>query len=237
MILRNARILVTGGSGTLGTELQKLTSCIAPDTVEMDITDANQCQEVITRYDPQLIIHAAAWTDVAGAEQQKEKVWAVNVTGTENIAKAAAGRRLVYISTDYVFDGERGNYTEEDTPNPQNYYALTKLMGEAVIKQYPNTLIIRTAFKKNGPWPYEKAFTDQWTSHEFVSTLAPEILQAALMTDLKGIVHIAGQRKTMYDLARRASPDVGKMSIRDASVKLPRDTSLDSSKWHHLRKA
>ena len=134
----------------------------------------------------------------------------------------------------YVFDGEKGKYTEEDIPNPTNIYSLTKLLGEVMMKQYPKTLTIRTAFKKDGPWPYERAFVDQWVSHEFVSVLAPQILRAALMKKLTGLIHIAGTRKTIFELARTATPSVGKMSIHDVSVKLPRDTSLNSSKWQTL---
>lgn len=201
---------------------------------ELDVADIASCRRAIKKYHPDLIIHAAAWTDVTGAEKNKKSVWAVNVTGTENIARAAAGRRLVYISTDYVFDGERGQYRESDTPNPKNFYSLTKLVGEVIMQQYPNTLIIRTAFKPNGPWRYPKAFTDQWGSHDFVSTIAPQILRAARMDDLVGLIHIAGKRTTMYDLARRASPNVGKMSRKDVSVPLPKDVSLNTTTWNNL---
>lgn len=227
-------ILITGGSGNLGTQIQKHVECFAPDVAELDITDIASCKRAIKKYDPDTIIHGAAWTDVAGAEQKREQCWAVNVTGTENIAKASAGRRLVYISTDYVFDGEKGNYSEEDIPNPKNFYALTKLMGEAMIRQYPGSLVIRTAFKKDGAWPYKKAFVDQWTSHDFVSVIAPQIVKAALMEHLVGTIHIAGARTSMYDLARRATRDVGKMSIHDVPVKIPQDTSLNISKWKKI---
>lgn len=228
------KILITGGGGVLGTEIRKLIDCFAPDQTELDVTDFASCNRAIKKYQPDLIIHAAAWTDVAGAENSKEKCWEVNVIGTQNMARAAVGRRLVYISTDYVFDGERGNYSEEDVPNPTNFYSLTKCVGEAIIRQYQETLIIRTAFKQDGPWPYEKAFTDQWVSHEFVSVLAPDIVRASMMERLTGVIHIAGKRKTVYELARQVTPDVGKMSIKDIKVRLPHDTSLNISKWQKI---
>lgn len=225
------KVLVTGGSGRLGSEIQKLISCIAPSARELDVTSLASCQKAIKKYNPDIIIHTAAHTDVAGAEEHKKQCWAVNVIGTENIARAAAGRRLVYISTDYVFDGERGNYREDDIPNPVNFYALTKLMGEGIIRQYPNTLIIRTAFKPNGPWAYPSAFVDQWGSHDFVSAIAPQLVRAAQMKNLFGVIHIAGKRTTMYDLARRVSPDVGKILRTDIATPLPKDVSLNISKW------
>lgn len=218
----------------LGSHIQKLIECHAPDRYELDIASLDSCNEAITRYDPDIIIHAAAWTDVAGAELYRGECWNINVRGTEHIAKAARGKRVVYISTDYVFDGERGQYKEDDIPNPTNFYALTKLAGEIAINQYPHTLVIRTAFKPDGPWPYPMAFTDQWTSHEFISIIAPDIVRAALMESLEGIIHIAGERKSIYDLARRVTPHVGKASIKNLDVRLPRDTSLDSSKWREI---
>ena len=228
------KILITGGSGRLGTEIQKLISCVAPSTRALDGTDFALCQKAIKKYNPDIVIHAAAWTDVVGAETHHEQCWAVNVTGTENIARAAQGRRLVFISTDYVFDGDRGNYRENDIPNPVNFYALTKLAGEVIIRQYLNTLIIRTAFKPRGPWLYAKAFMDQWGSHDFVDAMAPQLVRAALMKNLRGVIHIAGKRTTQFDLARQVSPSVGKMSVKNAKVLLPRDISLNISKWQKI---
>ncbi len=230
------KILITGGSGALGSNIQKLIPCFAPDSKELDITSEDSCRVAIEKYQPDIIIHCAAWTDVAGAEKEKGKCWEVNVSGTRNLVRAAQGRRFIYISTEYVFDGEKGNYTETDTPNPKNFYSLTKLIGEVIVGQYLRTLAIRTAFKKDGPWEYPKAFIDQWMSADFASERAPDIVKASLMENLTGIIHISGERKTIYDLARKVSPDVGKISIKDVPVSLPKDTSLDSSLWKRLSK-
>lgn len=234
MITTDKNILITGGSGALGTQIQKLVKCGAPSSKELDITDYGSCEQAVKKHVPDLIIHAAAYTDVAGAEKDRKGCWNANVVGTENMVRAAHGARFVYISTEYVFDGEKGMYTEDDIPNPVNFYALTKLLGEMAVRQHQRTLIIRTAFKKDGPWEYEKAFTDQWMSADFASERAPDIVRAALMEDLEGIIHISGSRKTIYDLARRATPSVGTMSINDIAVALPKDTSLDSSRWKNI---
>jgi dTDP-4-dehydrorhamnose reductase len=228
------KILLTGASGRLGIALQKHIECICPDLDELDIRDFGQCLRVMKKYKPDIVIHAAAYTNVSSAEKNNKDCWDINVFGTENIARASDGRRLVYISTDYVFDGEKGDYSEEDTPNPVNYYALTKLAGEVIIRQYQNTLIIRTAFKPDGPWAYPKAFVDQWASHDFVSKIAPDIARAATMMSLIGVIHIAGEKKTIYDLAKQVSPDVGKIRIKDVDVRIPKDTSLNTSKWKKI---
>src|SRR3989338_3709519 len=204
------KILITGGSGILGSSIVRIVKCDTPDFKELDVTDLKKCQKAMKKYNPDIIIHCAAWTDVVGAEKEKEKCWKVNVVGTENMVKVASGRRFIYISTHYVFDGEKGNYKENDTPNSLNFYSLTKLVGEAIVHQYPNTLIIRTGFKKDGPWEYPKAFVDQWTCADFASERAPDIVRAALMEKLVEVIHISGEKKTVYDLARKTSPDVGK---------------------------
>lgn len=233
--LRFRRVLLTGGSGVLGTQIQKHLDCIAPSGRELDIRKAADCRRTIRQYRPDLVIHAAAYTDVAGAKRARQAAYQTNVVGTRHLVAAAQGVRFIYLSTEYVFDGERGNYREDDIPNPVNYYALTKLLGEMVVGQYPNTLIIRTSFKPDGPWPYPAAFTDQWTSADLASVRAPEIISASLMPKLLGVIHIGGRRKTVFALARQCSPQVGKMSIRDVTaVTLPRDTSLNTRRWRRL---
>lgn len=231
----NKNILITGGSGNLGSVIQKLISCNAPSKRELDITDKKNCRTAIKKYKPDIIIHAGAYTDVSGAEKHKKTCWNVNVAGTENLICSANGARFIYISTSYVFDGEKGDYTEDDIPNPINFYSLTKLLGEIVVRQYKNTLIIRTMFKPDGPWQFEKAFVDQITTAEFVSDIAPDVVVASLMQDLFGIIHISGTKKTIYELAKKTSPDVGKMSINNVDVVLPRDVSLNNSLWEKIK--
>lgn len=231
---KNPKILITGGSGALGSCIKRLIKCDTPDRDELNVVDFKKCLSAIKKYNPDIIIHCAAWTNVAGAETNKKGCWQTNVEGTENMVKAAAGRRFIYISTHYVFDGDKGNYKENDIPSPVNFYSLTKLIGETIVKQYDNTLIIRTGFKKDGPWQYKNAFADQWTCADFASERAPTIIKAVLMTKLTGVIHISGRRKTIYELAKRVSPNVGKMSINNVPVKLPRDTSLDSSLWKKI---
>ncbi|MDA2936257.1 NAD(P)-dependent oxidoreductase [Patescibacteria group bacterium AH-259-L05] len=233
--LVSGNVLITGGSGSLGTAIQKLISCDAPDRSELDIRSVRKCEQAMKKYKPDIIIHAGAYTDVSGAEKHKKACWDVNVIGTENLVRAVHGRRFIYISTSYVFDGEKGDYTEDDIPDPVNFYSLTKLLGEIVVSQYKNTLIIRTMFKPDGPWSFKRAFVDQITTAEFVSDIAPDIVKASLMQDLFGIIHISGTKKTIYELAQKVSPQVGKMSIKDVDVMLPKDISLNNELWKKLK--
>lgn len=230
------KILLTGGSGALGSCVQKLVPCAAPSSKELDITNPELCRAWIRDISPDIIFHSAAYTSVDRAEKERKKCWNVNVVGTENLLRNAVGVRFVYISTAYVFDGSRGDYSEKDTPSPANFYSLTKLLGEMAVRQHEPHLIIRTMFKKDGPWPFEKAFVDQWSTAEFASVLAPELVLASLYRELTGILHISGTKRSIYELAKMASPDVGKCSIDELPVKLPRDVSLENSLWEKMKK-
>jgi dTDP-4-dehydrorhamnose reductase len=139
--------------------------------------------------------------------------------------------RLVYISTAYVFRGDRGQYREDDEVLPVNKYAWSKLGGECAARLYDNSLIIRTSF---GPdeFPYPKAFADQWTSRQSVSVAARDILRA-VESGLTGVLHVGGPRRSVLEYARAVSPekDVAALSVKEVSFAVPTDTSLDTTRF------
>jgi len=147
------RVLVIGSNGMLGQRLTRyflkkdnveLLCCSAEEESffteveyrQIDIRDKKQVKKIMREFYPDFIINTAAYTNVDGCESNKELAWAVNVTGPENLAFYAhtLDSHLIHISTDYVFDGENGPYTETDVPNPISYYGRTKLASENVIK-------------------------------------------------------------------------------------------------------
>jgi dTDP-4-dehydrorhamnose reductase len=227
-------VLLTGGSGTLGKELRKHIDCLSPSHSELDITDGRKVKTFFSKHKPHLVIHTAALTDVRKCETEKELAYDVNVNGTRNIFEAAAGTKIVYVSTDYVFDGEKGNYSEGDAVNPVNYYALTKLLGEEIIKCGSGNLVIRTSFVGEGKWPYPNAFADKFTSADTAPVIAAEIARA-IKYGACGLIHIGTGRKSTYDLARKISPEVGKNYIRDMDIAIPKDTSLNTDKWKRIK--
>lgn len=233
------RIYLTGGEGRLGTELRALLPGLtAPTEAAVDIQDAAALAASIDRASPEVIVHAAAYTDVGGAEKDRQTCWRINVLGTRNVVREAirAGARLVHISTDYVFEGTRGGYAEDDPPGPvRNYYSLTKLAAESAVRVAPRHLVIRTSFRPR-EWPYPKAFTDVFTSQDYVDIIAPQIATAIRRCDEipYNTVHIATERKSAFELARRRRADVQPGAKAEAGVELPDDISLDVTRWRDL---
>jgi dTDP-4-dehydrorhamnose reductase len=148
------KILVTGAKGQLGKKLIDLLSqnytLVLTDIDNLDITDKSQVDKVMKSVKPDFVIHAAAYTKVDSAEDEKELCHEINALGTENIALAAKQNNstLFYISTDYVFDGKKSlAYSETDSPNPLSVYGQTKLDGEKYIQELNDKFyILRVAW-------------------------------------------------------------------------------------------
>lgn len=155
------KYLITGGTGQLGYDIIKELinrnekDYLAPSSKKMDITNQKQVEKIILNYKPDIIFHCAAYTAVDKAEEDKENCYNVNVNGTKNIVEVAKriNAKVVYISTDYVFDGtKKTEYETEDITNPINYYGYTKLLGEKEVQQLNDYLIVRISwvFGENG---------------------------------------------------------------------------------------
>jgi dTDP-4-dehydrorhamnose reductase len=229
------KLLVTGGNGLLGTELKKILSpaVIFTDRDDADITDFHQVDRMMKFYQPDAVLHLAAYTSVNSAQNNKNLCYEVNVIGTRNVA--ILSKHLIYMSTEYIFDGEKGNYTEDDYPNPLNFYSLTKLLGEYEAVQAEKCTIIRTLFKPR-PYKHPQCPVDMWTSGGYVDEIAGEIKEALLRIDkLPGILHIGIERINLFELAKQTRPDVLPIERKDLSVRLPKDTSLNTKIWESIK--
>lgn len=270
------KILFTGGSGLFGQafiELLEKTpyelyvtynkNPIAYEkAIFLDICDESKVDKIIEKLHPDVIVHAAAFAHVDKCEVEKDRAYNVNVKGTRNVAKAAKrmNAKVIYISTDYVFDGEKGFYSEDDETNPVNYYGLTKLEGEKVIMEIcddfiiARTSVIYGANKKNfATWVIEelkqdnqiKIITDQWVSPTLNIDLAEQII-ALIERGESGIFHTAGgERISRYDFVLKLAEIFGfdkKLIIPTTTdnmswiAKRPRDSSLDVSKISNIKK-
>ena len=229
MVLKD--IFLTGGSGTLGTELIKKSDdfnirFVAPTTDMCDITKFDEVIKSIGSFKGKIVLHAAAMTNVKQIESNPMKSIEVNVCGTINIIKACQelNKKLVFVSTDYVFDGEKGNYKTNDPINPISKYAKTKAAAELLVRTVDNSLIIRTSFFGYS-FPYDKAAFDQWSTKDYVDIIAPMVLKEA-KSNKTGIVHVGTDRSSTFEKASRRKVNVEKVSLGDINFKIPRDVSL-----------
>lgn len=149
------KVLITGAKGQLGQDVVAICSqagfeVIACSRADLDITDEAQCLQVVTEHRPDCIIHCAAYTAVDAAESDIDGAFLVNAIGTRNVAMAAeqVGAKLVYISTDYVFNGESGKpYLEYDLVDPQTVYGKSKYAGEQMTRDFcTRWFIVRTSW-------------------------------------------------------------------------------------------
>jgi dTDP-4-dehydrorhamnose reductase len=255
------RIAVTGANGLLGGEavarlagahevlaLGRGPSRLPPGPyrwAETDLGDGRSVEAALRDFGAEAVLHAGAATDVDACERDPELAWRVNVGGTEQVARAcrALGARLVAVSTDYVFDGERGPYSEEDVPNPRGAYARTKRCGEeAALLLAPDCAVARVAVVYSGrPGAKStfatqvierlsrgepvKAFSDQYVSTTLAASGAARCLELLLETDYRGVLHASDA--TVLDrveFARRVAARFGLageiVPVRTADVKL-----------------
>ena len=203
------RVLITGATGLLGKNILSIIDkgkyeVLSPSSLQMNIKDMQSIKQYFNERKINICIHSAALTNVGDIEKDikitQEAIY-TNTVGTANILMCCmeSGTKMVYISTDHVFDGKKGNYTEKDKINPLSKYAKTKAAGELLVRTYHNSLVIRTSFFGE-KFPYEKAFTDQWSSKDYIDVMAPKILQTCLSTSV-GIEHVYSKRRTLHEIA------------------------------------
>ncbi|MFA6524257.1 MAG: sugar nucleotide-binding protein [Candidatus Paceibacterota bacterium] len=192
------RILITGGTGRLATELKKHLEGNYVGSKDFDFTQDIPKEE----YD--LILHIGAYTDVKKAEfEDQKKCFMVNVYGTFNLVEYYKNTPFIFISTEFAH-------------NPFGVYALTKKLGEEIVKTHPAHLILRTLFKPN-PFPFPKAYIDQYTQGDYVDVIAELLAKKVKEWDRKTckLEYLGTGRKTMFELAKRTRPDVKPNSVND----------------------
>ncbi|KKK92055.1 hypothetical protein LCGC14_2706750, partial [marine sediment metagenome] len=161
------KLLLTGGSGMLATELQETSvqhgiEYVPINRDDVDITHVGDmwwhCRRFVKDLGIHGVVHAAAYTNVPKSEIERERVIDVNINGTKNVVRGFCWPLdipMIYISTDYVYEGATGNYKETDQIRPINFYGITKALGEEYVN-LERDLVIRTSFKPNGKWAYPK---------------------------------------------------------------------------------
>lgn len=261
------RLLITGVSGQVGSEVLRLSEhenygvyfSNEPkhqneNILKLDIRDRYDVFNMVEKIKPDCIIHCAAATKVDWCETNREQAWKINVVGTKNLVDATkkVNSKFLYVSTDCVFDGQKGNYKETDETKPTNFHGKTKLEGELIVKRLQNFLIMRTSLVYSIVtdnfvlWVLEKMKSSQIESpYDMISspTSASELAEAilkAIKKDLNGVYHSAGNEQiSRYDFARKIAKvfdygdsNINPIEIKDLNfaAKRPKNSSLDISK-------
>jgi dTDP-4-dehydrorhamnose reductase len=267
-------LLITGASGLYGSKLAELAVAKQHKVfavhslheathgvpIQLNVTDKENVAAEIAKAKPDAVVHAASMTDVDKCELNRELAWKINVEGSVNVAQAtkATDAFFVYISTDYVFDGEKGCYKETDLPSPISYYAYTKLKAEEKVKDIAGEYCIARPSVIYGANPAAgkvnfalwllnklrnkeeaKVFADQWNSPTLNTGLAEMTLEV-LERKLTGVYHLSGaSRISRFDFALALARTFGldesllvPTQMKDFAfpAKRPRDSSLDTSK-------
>ena len=270
------KILVIGGSGLLGHKLVDFLKknniqvyatyynniIEKPNYFNLNITKKNECKKLLNKINPDVIINCSAYTDVDGCEKNKDKALLTNAISVKNLSEIAKriNAKFVQISTDYVFDGKKGFYTEIDNTNPINYYGLTKLKAEQIICEVLDDFIIARssviygANKNNfALWIINNLkqkkviniIDDQFISPTYNFDLCEQIL-SLISNNQKGIFHTAGgERISRYYFSIKLAEifDFNKDNINKILMKnlkwianRPMDSSLDISKIKKIKK-
>jgi dTDP-4-dehydrorhamnose reductase len=262
------RLLVTGASGILGGYLvRRLAQNGHPFVVwngphspgGIDLSDPASVTEAFSDGSPAIVIHAAALARIADCHRNPERAWCINRGGTALLADlcSRSNVRLVYVSTDLVFDGEHAPYRETDRPAPLSVYGQTKAGAEAAVLAQPANVVARVSLlvgpsQQAAPSFFDEQvlalregreitlFADEWRTPIDLATAAEALVELALSNE-SGIFHIGGrERLSRLEMGRELATVLGVCPelvhpVRRESVAAPelrpRDTSLDSSRW------
>ena len=226
-----SKILVTGGDGRFAKVLSKYNSKLNlyfASKKECNILNNSSINKIIKKVKPKTIFHCAGLSrPMSIHEKNIEKSIDANIIGTANIVKACKRKKikLIYFSTGYVYNGSKGNYSENDGTKPFNNYGLSKLGGECAVSMYKNSLILRITMIEK-PFPYNKAFYDlksNFMFHEDLVKILPKIINQ------KGILNVGGPNQSVFNFAKKTKKNIKRISGKKNSS-LPLNQTMNLKK-------
>jgi dTDP-4-dehydrorhamnose reductase len=226
-----SKILVTGGDGRFAKVLSKYNrklNLYFANKKECNILNNSSIDKIIKKVKPKIIFHCAGLSrPMSIHEKNIEKSIDANIIGTANIVKACKRKKikLIYFSTGYVYNGSKGNYSENDGTKPFNNYGLSKLGGECAVSMYKNSLILRITMIEK-PFPYNKAFYDlksNFMFHEDLVKILPKIINQ------KGILNVGGPTQSVFNFAKKTKKNIKRISGKKSSS-LPLNQTMNLKK-------
>ena len=241
-------ILLTGASGKLGEAIINsgyFSSLLSPSADVLDITKPETIQNFFNNNEIDAVIHCAALARMKECEENIIKAVQTNIIGTSNLVtevikkenKSKGRIRFIQISTDGVYPGTRGNYTEEDETIPYNKYGWTKLGAECAVSTLPDFCIIRTSFFDPKNVKFNVSASDAYSSKVPINYLAKAIA-TLLKSDFIGIINVGGERKSDYERYKEFKPSLKQCKfediLKDAGFPMAKDASMDCSLWKKI---
>ncbi len=229
------KILLTGGDGRFAKILKKTNkslNLIYVSKKQCDILNLNSIIKIVKKIKPKVLIHCAGLSrPMKIHEKNISKSIDLNIIGTANIVKVCKkyNIKLIYFSTGYVYEGKKGNYSENDPVKPFNNYGLSKLGGECAVAMFKNSLILRITMTEK-PFLYKKAFSNLKTNfmfHEDLVNILPKIINQ------KGILNIGGKSQSVFSFAKKYNPKVKKIKAIK-SLNYPLNQTMNLSKLRKI---
>ena len=231
----NYKIVVTGGSGRFGSILQKKyksNKLFYPSKDQLDILSTESIEKYLKKTKPKILIHLAGLSRPMRIHDNNiSKSINLNIIGTANIVKICSKLRikLIYFSTNYVYQGEKGNYKETDPVLPINNYAWSKLGGESSVQMYKNSLILRVCMTEE-PFIHKKAFSNVKTNFIFHKEVANILFK---ILNLKGVMNIGGKIQSPFNFGKKYNKNLKKIL---AKKNFPLNPSISISKLRKVVK-
>jgi dTDP-4-dehydrorhamnose reductase len=237
------KILITGGNGEFckhlvraGKEYSFLTPSKQSMYPGLDVRDYWNVDYYFRKRenDFDYVIHAGAITrPMVIHEDNPTLSIKTNIVGTSNVVMACEKykKKIIYISTDYVYEGVDGNYKETDAMKPFTKYGWSKLGGECAVKMYDNHLILRMAIQKK-PFPHPKALVDMMKSYMYMEDAAEVTLK---LLNEKGIINVGGKSQSVYDFVKESNSDAEPITLSEISdVNMAKNCSMDTTKLRKI---
>ena len=229
------KIIVTGGNGRFGKELQKVKSKYKftfLDKKKLDIQSTTSIQKNINKFKPDCVLHLAGLSRPMSIHENKlKKSIDLNIIGTANLVKSCSEKniKLIFFSTSYVYPGKKGNYKEDDALLPWNNYGWSKLGAEASVQMYKNSLIIRACMTER-PFIHKSAFSDVISNFIFHDQFVKLFLK---VIDKKGVINIGGKSQTIFSFAKSYNKKVKKIKSKK---QMPLKMYMNLDKFKKLTK-
>ena len=228
------KIVLTGGSGRFAMVFKKIKHKYKieyPSKKQLNIENFYSVLKYLEKKKPSYLIHCAGLSrPMKIHEKNISKSILINIIGTSNIVRACVKKniKLIYFSTNYVYPGTKGNYSEDDPVLPINNYAISKLGGECAVQMYKNSLILRICMTEK-PFVHKVAFNDVEMNFMFHEDLAKNLLK---LINKKGIINIGGQKQIVYKFAKQSNNKVKPISAKKMlGKKFPLKQSMNIKKY------